>query len=76
MKKLLAALALAPAAVFAEGGSAIVDPTAVNTALTQVKTDLTGFVTSNIPVIMGIAGAFLGFWLVRVVIRLVKGAGR
>lgn len=75
MKKVFAALALAPMAVFAEGTS-IVDASAVNTAVGQIKTDLTGFVNTNIPVILGIAGAFLGFWLIRVIIRLVKGAGK
>lgn len=78
MKKFLALCgsALASAVTFAEGaGSAIVDTTAVNTAMTQIKTDLTTWVTAALPIVLGIAGAFLVFWLGKIVIRVIKSFG-
>lgn len=77
MKKFLALCgsALASAATFAEGGNALVDVTAVNTAMTQIKTDLTTWVTAALPIVLGIAGAFLVFWLGKIVIRVIKSFG-
>ena len=79
MKKFLALCgsALASAVTFAEGagGSALVDTTAVNTAMTQIKTDLTTWVTAALPIVLGIAGAFLVFWLGKIVIRVIKSFG-
>lgn len=76
MKKFLALCgsALASAVTFAEG-SAIVDTTAVSTAMTQIKTDLTTWVTAALPIVLGIAGAFLVFWLGKIVIRVIKSFG-
>lgn len=79
MKKFLALCgsALASAVTFAEGpaGSSLVDTTAVNTAMTQIKTDLTTWVTAALPIVLGIAGAFLVFWLGKIVIRVIKSFG-
>ena len=79
MKKFLALCgsALVSAVTFAEGaaGSAIVDTTAVNTAMTQIKSDLTTWVTAALPIVLGIAGAFLVFWLGKIVIRVIKSFG-
>lgn len=75
MKKFLALAgsSLASVAAFAEETSAAVDTTAVNTMLTGVKTSLSGWVTSAVPILGSIAGAFLLFWLGKVVFRVVKG---
>lgn len=75
MKKFLsaAAMALTTGMVFAEGGTTIVDTTTAATAVNQLKTDLSGWVTTVTPYILGIVGAFLVFWLIKFAIRLVKG---
>ena len=76
MKKLLTLFAALPCGLIAlaEGGSsASVDTSAVDTLLTGIKGDLTAWVSSAVPVLGGIAAAFLVFWLVKVVFRVIKG---
>lgn len=73
MKKylVLAGSALAGFGVFADG-AAVIDTTALNSTITQIGTDLEGWVTTMLPIVGGIAGAFLVFWLFRLAIRIVK----
>lgn len=59
---------------FAEGTpGAVLDTTAVDTLLNGLKDNLGSWVTSAVPVLGTIAGAFLIFWLGKVVFRVVKG---
>lgn len=69
-------VALVGAAAFAEGttGSSI-DLTPATTALNDMKTALMDWVTAAAPVVVAIAGGFLVFWVIRLVIKLVKRAG-
>lgn len=73
MKKFLSAasIALLTGMVFAEG-TPIVDTTTAAAAVNQLKTDLSGWVTTVTPYILGIVGAFLVFWLIKFAIRIVK----
>ena len=73
MKKLLSLLAVVgfSFASFAEGTGP--DFSAATTALTGVSTALTAWVTTAMPTLVGIASAFLVFWLGKMVFRLVKG---
>lgn len=57
--------------VFAEG-TAIVNTTAVNAAMTQIQTDLASWVTSALPIVLAIAGGFLAFWLGKMILRIIK----
>lgn len=76
MKKfsVMVATALMGVAAFAEGavGSSGLDTTAINTLVTNLKTDLSGWVTSAIPILGGIAAVFMIFWLGKVVFRVLK----
>lgn len=60
---------------FADGGANAyaVDTTACGEMLSGVSTSLTTFVTNSLPVLGGIASAFLVFWIGKMVFRLVKG---
>ena len=49
------------------------DTTAINTLVTNLKTDLSSWVTSAIPILGGIAAVFMIFWLGKVVFRVLKG---
>lgn len=74
--RVLAALALAFCVVnsaFAEGGTPIVDTSTASTAIEQIKTDLSGWVTTVMPYLLGILGAFLVFWLVKLAVRIIRG---
>lgn len=51
---------------------AIIDTTTATTAITTMKTELTSWVTSALPIVLGVAGAFLAFWLVKFAIRIIK----
>lgn len=75
MKKILfsASAVLAGLPLLAADGDKIVDVTAVNSLMGQIKTDLSGWVSAALPVLGGIAGCFLLFWLVKVVFRVIKG---
>lgn len=53
-----------------------VDFSAVTTQLTNLTTALKGWVTSALPYVAGIATAFFAFYLIRVVIRLVRSASK
>lgn len=70
-------VALVGAAAFAEGeaGSGKIDLTPATTALNDMKTALTDWVTAAAPIVVAIAGGFLVFWVIRLVIKLVKRAG-
>lgn len=55
------------------------DFTAATTALTSLKTALGDWVGTAMPIVIGVATAFLGFWLVKFAIRVIKsfaGAGK
>lgn len=54
-------------------GSSGLDTTAINTLVTNLKTDLSSWVTSAIPILGGIAAVFMIFWLGKVVFRVLKG---
>ena len=74
MKKIAFALAVVfslAGSLFAEGNSGP-DFSAATTALTDVSTSLTSWVTGAMPILVGIAGAFLIFWLGRKVFRIIK----
>ena len=78
MKKFLTmagASLMGVAAFAADGtaGSSGLDTTAINTLVTNLKTDLSGWVTSAIPILGGIAAVFMIFWLGKVVFRVLKG---
>lgn len=53
-----------------------IDFSAVTTALTDLSTALKEWVTAALPYIVGIASAFFAFYLVRVVIRLIRSASK
>lgn len=71
----MVATALMGVAAFAEGavGSSGLDTSAINTMVTNLKTDLSSWVTSAIPILGGIAAVFMIFWLGKVVFRVLKG---
>ena len=78
MKKALIALGgvLGSVAAFAEetsGSSTGIDLSEATTALTGVKSALVDWVGDAMPILTAIAGAFLVFWLGKMVFRLVKG---
>lgn len=54
-------------------GTSGLDTTAINTLVTNLKTDLSSWVTSAIPILGGIAAVFMIFWLGKVVFRVLKG---
>ena len=54
-------------------GSSGLDTTAINTLVTNLKTDLSSWVTSAIPILGGIAAVFMIHWLGKVVFRVLKG---
>lgn len=63
---------LSVSSAFAEGSTATYDFTKVTTELESLKTALSGWIGNALPVILGILGAFLVFFLVRFAINLVK----
>ena len=71
----MAGVALMGSVALAEGaaGSSGLDTTAINTLVTNLKTDLSSWVTSAIPILGGIAAVFMIFWLGKVVFRVLKG---
>lgn len=79
LKKILCTVAAAfgSVAAFAQeqsGGG--IDVSAANSAMTQAQTALTGFVTSNAPVISAILGAFLGLTLIFVAYGWIRRASK
>ena len=74
MKKLLllAGSAVSSAAVFAEGGTGSIPTTEIITNLGNLQTSLTDFVSAVLPVVVTIGGAFMAFWLGRMVFGLIK----
>lgn len=76
MKKSLLALAVCAlvGSVFAEGSSYDFSP--VTTEITSISTGLKTWVTAALPVLLGVAGAFLVFWLGRLALGVLKGLGR
>ena len=71
----MAGAALMGSVALADGaaGSSGLDTTAINTLVTNLKTDLSSWVTSAIPILGGIAAVFMIFWLGKVVFRVLKG---
>ena len=76
MKKILCGftpLALA-ASAFAEGGSAGAGSTiTINGDAASVAGAVTEWAGTLAPTVLGIVGAFLGFWAIKVGIRIIKG---
>lgn len=73
MKKYLVALgglATSVAALAEEGASVTINDAG---ALEGIKTALLDWVSNAMPVVVAIIGAFMAFWLVKFVIRVVKG---
>ena len=66
---LMGSVALAEPSTTSSG----LDTTAINTLVTNLKTDLSSWVTSAIPILGGIAAVFMIFWLGKVVFRVLKG---
>ena len=59
---------------FAEGeNTGIINTETAATAVNTMKTELSSWVTTVLPYLLGIAGAFLVFWLVKLAIRLIRG---
>ena len=78
MKKLFALLAVAGSSIvtFAEGGTTTgPDFSAATTALTSIQGALTDWVGDALPILVAIGSAFLAFWVVKLVFRLVKSWG-
>lgn len=79
MKKLLALLAVAGSSIvtFAEGETTASGPdfSAATTALTSIQGALTDWVGDALPILVAIGSAFLAFWVVKLVFRLVKSWG-
>ena len=71
----MAGAAIMGSVALAEGaaGSSGLDTTAITTLVTNLKTDLSAWVTSAIPILGGIAAVFMIFWLGKVVFRVLKG---
>lgn len=73
-------LALAACGILSSGvvlaDDTLIDGTQVTASLTQVKTDLTTWVTAALPVLVGIFGVFAIFWLIKFGLRMVKGFAR
>lgn len=66
-----AVLASVGSAVAAEGSA--YDFSGAITELTNVKSGLETFASSALPILGGIAAAFMVFWLGKMIFRLVKG---
>lgn len=67
---LLAALGVLPS--FADGENSIINTEMAANVVNTMKTELISWVTTVLPYLLGIAGPFLVFWLVRLAIGLVK----
>ena len=68
---LLAALGVLPS--FGADGDAIINTETAANVVNTMKTELSSWVTTVLPYLLGIAGAFLVFWLVKLAIRLIRG---
>lgn len=80
LKKILCTVvcAFGSAAAFAEGeaGSGSINVSYANTAFTEAKTALTGFVSANAPTISAVLGAFLGLTLIFVAYGWIRRAAK
>lgn len=74
MKKLFASLATLGlgGVALAEDSTSSIDLSEATTALTSIKTALVDWVGDAVPILVAIAGAFMVFWLGKMVFRLVK----
>ena len=74
MKKILAAVGVAfsSVAAFAEGSSLTFDISEANAVITAAKTGMETFVTTNAPLIGGIALSLLVFSMIMLGIKLIK----
>ncbi len=73
MKKLLSLLAVLGLSLVSFAETTTPDFSAATTQLTGLSTALTTWVTAAMPILGGIAAAFMVFWLGKMVFRLVKG---
>lgn len=72
---LLSTVAVGSSAL-AEGEGSTIDTTAVTTALNGIKTDLSAWMTTAMPVFAAIAGVFLAAVLLFFVIKIVRRLAR
>lgn len=74
MKKILAAVgvALSSVAAFAQGGGLTFDTTDADAVITAAKTGMESFVSTNAPLIGGIALSLLVFSMIMLGIKLIK----
>lgn len=72
MKKVLCGLGALAASVPAFAADGDPDFSGATTALTSVATALKDWAGSAMPILVGIAAAFMAFWLGKMVFRLVK----
>ena len=77
MKKyLVAALPLVGAfGAFAEDAQTGLDLSPATSFLTSLSTSLSTWIQTNAPVIFTVAGSLLVFWLVGLILRVIKGLG-
>lgn len=76
MKKSLLALAVCAFACSVFAQSVSYDFSPVTTEITSISAGLKSWVTAALPVLLGVAGAFLVFWLGRLALGVLKGLGR
>lgn len=67
------AVALCGGSVFAEDAQNVFNFETVNTQMTGLKTSLEAWGQSFLPILIGIVAVFIGYWLLKFAIRLVKG---
>lgn len=73
MKKfLLPVFSLLGVPVFADEANTLIDSSAVISNMNTMKTDLVNWSTSFMPIIAGIVGVFIVYWLFKFAIRLIK----
>lgn len=73
MKKFMCALAVAligGVSLAAEGDT--FDFSVVNTNMTSLKEALTTWSTAFTPILLGVVGVFIAYWLIKFAIRLIK----
>lgn len=78
LKKALCSVvcAFGAAAAFADGAASGIDVSYANSAFSEAKTALTGFVSANAPTISAVLGAFLGLTLIFVAYGWIRRAAK
>lgn len=78
MRKLIAAVAaFSPLALFAEGTTSNIDLTGAASAATEIQDALTSFFTSSVfPLVLKVGGAGLAVYIVFLLFRWARRAGK